>query len=91
MLWLSGELLGPYWGDMGMNVWEMPRRLSGPGHNVFVLPCGLRGPGHKLCVLPHGLGGPVVLKAKGTRALQVFGGGVGVLGVGGDLATGLSD
>jgi hypothetical protein len=42
MLWLSGEHLGPYWGGMGVKVWEMP--------------CGLGGPGHKVCVLPRGWG-----------------------------------
>jgi hypothetical protein len=67
MLWLSGEPLGPYWGGMGVKVWEMPCGLGAPGHKVSVLPCGLRVEGHKVCVLPYGLGGLVDRKSKRRR------------------------
>jgi hypothetical protein len=87
MLWLSGEHLGPYWDGMGVKVWEMPRRLGGPGHKVCVLPRGRGCPGHKVWVLPRGLGGHVGRKSKGPQALQGFGSGFGLWGVGGDLAS----
>jgi hypothetical protein len=88
MLGLSWEHPWPYWGGVGVKVWEMPRGLGGPGHKVWVLPRGLEVPGHKVWVLPRGLGGPMDLTSKGIRAPWAFGGGFGALGVqGGGLAS----
>jgi hypothetical protein len=69
MLWLSGEPLWPYWGGMGVKVWEML--------------CGLGTLGHTVCIFSHGLGGLVDLQAEGIRGLRAFGKGFGVLGIGG--------
>jgi hypothetical protein len=55
-LGLSGEHLWPYWGGVGVKVWEIPRGLGGPGYKVWVLPGGLGFLGHNMWVLPRGLG-----------------------------------
>ena len=80
MLWLSGEPLRPYWGDMGVKVWVLQPGLGAPGHKVWVLPRGLRAPGHNMCVLPHGLGGLVGRKSKAPRVPWASGHGFGALG-----------
>jgi hypothetical protein len=80
MLWLSGEPLGPYWRDMGVEVREILHGLEVEGHKVWVIPCGLEVEGRKCEFYTTRIGGscgPEKLRA--WHLVTVL----GVLGVGG--------